>query len=972
MVRQDETATPVIRILGPLQVIARREMTVPGRNGPWLLAGLALGGGRPVPDDQLIEWVWGPAGATVGALRTGVSRIRAWLRDRTSLPDVIELTCHGYRLNLERVRLDAARFLDLARAAEAETDPADRLDLLQLAMAEWRAPVLLGAPERLCAGPEVNRLETARLATVIELADLALLLDRAEEAVHHVTSVAELHPYDERLHTRLIAVLGASGRRAQALRWFEATRRRLADELGVDPSAELRDVHAALLAEETGAGTPQRSARTAPNMLPPDVTDYTGREGLRLSLRHHLCDARRTTASIVTISGMGGIGKTALALRLAYEVHAQFPDGQLYMDLHGTGSPGEPIEPAEVLSRFLRILNVSGDAIPPTLDERAELFRTLVSDRRTLIVLDNAADATQVMPLLPGSPSCAVVITSRRSLGLPVAWHVDLDVLSPSQASTLLERIVGRDRLGQDPAAAQELLSLCGHLPLALRIAGARIAAKRHWTVAMLVAHLNDERHRLDELTHGTLHVRAVFALSYLSLEEEEQRAFRRLGLIEVSSLPSWMAAALLDVDVQEAGRLLETLVDAQLLQVAASDPAGRVRYRFHDLVRLFAREAAEAEDPVEVRTGAVERMLGALLSVGRAAYSALYGGEHQIVRGASERWSPPASYLHDLVRDPVEWFETERLTIVHGVRLAASAGHEDLSWDLACATAIFFSLRKYLDDLETTLAIAYAAAEQAGDVRGMAAVLHRRGMLHSDKALYDLAAADFERSLELFLSADDVHGSGIARAYLAMIDRWVGRPGQAMARYERALGELRAAGDAGTEAHVLRCVAQIHLGDDELRLARVNIEAALAIYEPLNAQRGLAQTLYWLGNLELREKRYDRAGDAFATTLTHVRTIGDRVGEALALHGLGMSSLGKGLLEEAEDFLVRAVGITRSVKSRHNEIRVRTSLGEFYQAVGRVPEAVVEFGTAVAIAKDIGARPFEERAARLLDECTS
>lgn len=967
MVRQDETDTPAIRVLGPLEVgIAGREVSVPGRNGPWLLAGLALGGGRPVPDDQLIEWVWGPAGASVGALRTGVSRIRTWLRDQTSLPDIIELTSHGYRLDVGQVRLDAARFLELAEAATAERDPVARFELLQLALAEWRSSVLTGAPERLCAGLEANRLETARLATVIELADLALRLDRAEEAVHHVTGLAERHPYDERLHTRLITVLGASGRRAQALRWFEATRRRLADELGVDPSPELRDAHTALLVEETGAGDPPS---TAPNMLPPDVSDYTGREELRQNLRHHLCEARRNTVAIVAISGMGGIGKTALALHLAYEVRAQFPDGQLYMDLHGIGSAAEPIDPAEVLSRFLRILNVSGDAIPPSLDERAELFRTLISDRRVLIILDNAADAAQVVPLLPGSRSCAVVITSRRSLELPGAWHVALDVLSPPQAATLLERIMGRERLGQDRAAAQELLSLCGHLPLALRIAGARIAAKRHWTVATFVAYLNDERRRLDELSYGPLHVRAVFALSYLSLEQEQQRAFRRLGLIEVTSFPSWMAAALLDIGVPEADRLLETLVDAQLLQVAASDPAGRSRYRFHDLVRLFSREVGEAEDPAQVRADAIERVLSALLSVSRAAYSALYGGEHQIVRGAAGRWSLPAAFRHDLVNDPVQWFETERLLIVHGVRLAASAGHEDLSWDLACTTAIFFSLRKYLDDQHTTLDLAYDAAERTDDIRGMAAVLHRRGMLHADKAHYDLATADFKRSLELFRTADDVHGTGIARAYLAMIDRFVGRSDQAMARYERALAELRAAGDAGTEAHVLRSIAQIHLDNDELRLARDNFEAAVAIYEPLNAQRGLAQTLYWLGNLELREKRYDRAGDAFTRALTRVRTIGDRVGEALALQGLGVASLRQGLMEQAEDSLNQAVEITGSVKSKLNEARARTALGEFYQAAGRVLEAVVEFERAVAIAKGIGAKPLEERAVRLLDE---
>ncbi|MBF8184551.1 tetratricopeptide repeat protein [Nonomuraea sp. K274] len=965
---------PTIRILGPLEVrIAGHEVTVPGRNGPWLLAGLALGLGRPVPEDRLTEWVWGPAGASVGALRTGISRIRTWLRDQMSLPDAIELTAHGYRLNIARVRLDAARFMELTETAVAERDPARRLDLFQQALAEWRAPVLLGAPEGLRACPEAHRLDTAQLTCVMNLADLALVLDRPQEAVDQVVHLAGRHPYDERLHARLITVLGASGRRAQALRWFEATRRRLADELGIDPSPELRDAHAALLAEEARASGQGTARPAVPNMLPPDVTDFTGRERIRQELRRYLCDASRNTVSIAAVSGMGGIGKTALALHLAYEIRAQFPGGQLYMDLHGTGTRTEPVDPTEVLSRFLRILGVGGDSIPPTLDERAELFRTLMSDRRALIILDNATDAAHVMPVLPGSPSCAVIITSRRSLGaLAGAWHVDLDVLSPSQATTLLERIVGKERLARDPAAARELPSLCGYLPLALRIAGARLAAKRHWTTTTLVAHLSDERRRLDEFAYGPLHVRAVFALSYQGLEPEEQRAFRRLGLIEVTSFASWAAAALLDVDVPEADRLLETLVDAQLLQVAANDSAGRTRYLFHDLVRLFSREMGEAEDPAQVRKDAVERMLSCLLSVSRGAYSALYGGEHQIVRGSPKRWRLPADYVEELVADPVEWFETERLTIVNAVHLAASAGHEDLSWDLACTTSIFFSLLKYLDDQHTTLETGYAAAERAGDVRGMAAVLQRRGMLHVDKALYDLGTADYDRSLELFQEAGDVHGQGIARTYLAMVDRFVGRFDQAMGRYEQALEELREAGDLGTEAFVLRNIAQIHLDQDRLQLARVNFEAALAIYEPLNTPRGLAQTLYWLGSLDLREKRYGEARDAFTRTLTSARTIGDRVGESLALHGLGESSMRQGLLEEAEAALTQAVDITQSLKSRLIQARVRTSLGELYHVAGRTAEAAAQLETAVEIAKTIGTKPIEERAAELLDEVRS
>jgi hypothetical protein len=392
---------------------------------------------------------------------------------------------------------------------------------------------------------------------------------------------------------------------------------------------------------------------------------------------------------------MGGVGKTALALHLAHELRAEFADGQLYVDLHGTDTESRPVAPREILNRFLRILGVCGDSIPHTLDERAGLFRGLLSSRRVLIVLDNAADEAQVVPLLPGSPTCAVVVTSRRPLGaLAAALHVDLDVLSPSEAMTLLERMAGPERLNSDLVAAQKLLSLCGYLPLTLRIIG---------------AHLGDKPRQLDE----PLDVGGAIALSYEDLDSGEQRAFRRLGLLDVTSFPPWVAAAALGTSAAEADRLVGTLVDAQLLQVTAGGKSGAPRYCFHDLVRVHAREMSKVDDSPEERRQAVRRMLSCMVSIARQAGKDLFGGEHQVVPATSTLPRVASSgHVDVLVTDPVEWFESERPAIISGIHQAAHEGHEDLSWDLACATAIFFSLGKYLDDLRSMLETACAAGD--------------------------------------------------------------------------------------------------------------------------------------------------------------------------------------------------------------------------------------------------------------------
>ena len=373
------------------------------------------------------------------------------------------------------------------------------------------------------------------------------------------------------------------------------------------------------------AGTARTPQGAVPRQLPPDVADFTGRE-LALEWLHARMPARErgSTAVVITAAvGKAGVGKTTLAVHAAHQMRTLFPDGQLYVNLRGVEA--QALDPFDVLGRFLRALGVEGHSIPDDVDERVDLYRSLMADRHALVLLDNAADEAQVRPLLPAGAGNAVLVTSRTRLtGLAGAEVIDLEVLPPEQAVELLGKIAGEDRIAREPAAAQVLAALCGYLPLALRIAGARLAAKPHWRLQRLAHRLAEQQRRLDELTAGDLEVRASVGLSYNGLGETEQRAFRLFGLLEVPDFASWMLAALLDVSALEAEQVADHLADAQLLDPIGDDATGQLRYRFHDLVRLYARERLAAEETSATRRAALERTLQIYFGHAQAAVGQL------------------------------------------------------------------------------------------------------------------------------------------------------------------------------------------------------------------------------------------------------------------------------------------------------------------------------------------------------------
>ncbi|GAA3849193.1 hypothetical protein GCM10022243_13970 [Saccharothrix violaceirubra] len=569
-----------------------------------VLALLLLGRGSLVSDSRIAEMLWGhtPPVTADAQIQTYVSRLRKILGETCTITRLRP----GYVLDVGPARLDLVEFERVAaagRQAAAAGRTAEAADLFARALGEWTGPALAGVTDCLeaVAAPD---LEERRLVVLEERVAADIELDRHGGLVAELTGLVGANPLRERLRGQLMTVLDRTGRQAEALSCYHEHRRRLAVEMGIDPGAELREIYRRVL-----ASTPAKPARPLPRtqhqvpaQLPPDIADFTGRTDHLATLEALLRpDPDRSSAAAAVISGMAGVGKTALAVHAGHRLRAGFPDGQCYLDLRGTSAP---VRPHDALAKLLTGLGVPARDVPSDVDERVRLYRSRLADRRVLVVLDNAVGEQQIRPLLPGNPQCGVLVTGRARLSaLPGVPVVDLGVLSQAESLELLSRIVSKQRIQPDPRSAERIARLCGGLPLAVRIAGARLVAKPHLRPVELAGRLADRGRRLDELQLADLDVRASVGLSYRSLGTGARRAFRLLALLERATFSVWNAAVVLDVTVGEARELTEQLVDARLLEVPDQD-----RYAYHDLVRAVAMELVAEEDLAVDRFAALHR----------------------------------------------------------------------------------------------------------------------------------------------------------------------------------------------------------------------------------------------------------------------------------------------------------------------------------------------------------------------------
>ncbi|MGW5717284.1 BTAD domain-containing putative transcriptional regulator [Amycolatopsis sp. NPDC003865] len=957
LIGQVETTSLTIRVLGPLEVTASgRVIPLGGPKPRLLLAALALQPNVVVSADVLVEVLWPESAPRSAAanIRTYVHSLRRRFAEiDPDLGERISSRASGYLLTASPEELDHLAFTALAGDAQEALDRADAesaLKLLDRADALWRGEVLEGLPHDHSWGATVARLAELRLSVQEQRLRARIDLGRCGEAVAELRGLVTEHPLREELWAQLIVALRAAGRTADAIEAYESAERVLREELAAEPGARLRELRATLVSETAPAAV--RAAEFVPVcQLPLDLPDFTGRDDVLREVVGLLRErADSGTPAVVVLSGAPGVGKSAVAVRVAHAVRDDFPDGQLHVDLAGTSS--SPRAPMGVLGELLRALGIPDAGLPREPAERSALLRSRLAGRRMCIVLDDAGSAAQVRPLLPGAGACAVLVTSRIRLpGLAGATPVDVDLLPEAEAARLLEGIVGAERVAAEPESAAAILRQCGHLPLAIRVAGAKLTHRPGWTLRLLADRLRDEHRRLDELRVGDLAVRASVTLSYDLLPMSAATAFRGLGLLGPVQFPAWAVAAVLGR--RDAEDVLDVLVDGHLVELVGSDPAGQPRYRLHDLLRVYAVELAEQSDAAKTRA-ALRRVLTGYLALALEAarrmplhFFGMYRDEELPLPEV------PADVLPD---DPAAWFAAERHTSVAAVSLAASHGFDDLAWQLASALTPYFDLRGHQDDWHSTHTIALEAARRTGSLRAEAIVQRNLGqyLLYQDEYVESRVA--FEESKALFERIGDAQGVAIALTGLATILRIDGEDGLALDHCHEALKLFAEEGDPNGEAVARLGAGAVWMSRGCYAAAKrwftdaLELSAAIGDrHREAHAYKRLGLLFQHQGNLAAAREHVDQAIAIFTE-------LGDDHCVGYANQNLGELCLHSGDFAHAQLLLMNSLSVHRRNGDRRSEAEVSQLLGELHRALSQ-PERSRDYSErALAIWRELSA----------------
>jgi DNA-binding SARP family transcriptional activator len=935
---EGRTSAPFLRltVLGPVRARLGDEILPSGT--PQLramLAALALRRGRTATAHELVDVLWGEESPhhAVPTLRTYATRLRKMFGSRAG---VLVSEAGGYALRLgEGDEIDADEAERLAAEAEKSAAAGDltrAYELYGAALDLWDGDeALAGVPG---PGAELHRerLGELRLGLTEQRLDTGLQTGLHAELVSELTGLTTAYPLRERLRELLMLALYRCGRQAEALAVYNDARRILIDELGIEPGAGLSDLQQKILnaddslnvtGSSSSAGSPPP---VRPAQLPATVADFTGRSSFVAELGAELSSAGGRVMVVSAVAGIGGVGKTTLAVQVAHAARDQFPDGQLYVDLQGAGP--KPAEPEAVLGSFLRALGTPDSAIPEGVSERAGLYRSLLDDRRILILLDNARDAAQIRPLLPGTADCATLITSRhRMVDLAGAHLVDLDVMSPEEALTLFTKIVGQERVSAEREAAMDVVGACGFLPLAIRIAASRLAARRTWTVATLAQKLGDERHRLDELQAGDQAVKATFELGYGQLSPEQARAFRLLGLTEGPDISLNAGAALLDRDPEVAESVLESLVDASLVESAAPG-----RYRFHDLVRLFAKACAERdEQPPAVREAALTRLLDYYLATTARVYTLQRPGDRLI--NHLEPTVHPGMHF-DSPTSAVEWLFTEAECLL------SCAHHSTDATRLRKAADMLMAARDLSDSgasslqYERACGVLLDAAQAAEDPRAEGRVRTALSQSENIAGRFDTSYEHGRRAVLLGIAADDPVSRAHASNVCGVIALYQDRYDDAEAYLTRALDEFRTDSDQAGEASILGCLSRVNLKVGRTDKAVQLAEQSLLILREAGSPLRLANGQYTLG-MALREDGHHVAAiGQFTAALHSFRSSRQRLWEGFTFFRMAEARLAMGEPAEAATLAEQALAQMRDSGGpwRANALTV---LGRALDAIG-------------------------------------
>ncbi|GAA3681848.1 BTAD domain-containing putative transcriptional regulator [Nonomuraea antimicrobica] len=927
-----------------------------------LLALLLLRRNQPMLMSRIVSGIWGPTPpATARAqVHTHVAGLRGLLDTAGVGRDLLRTVPAGYLLRPPPGSVDLDDFEEQVGSARRLLDdgrPDAAVTTLRSALRLWRGSGLDGLRAAF-ATEAAEQLDHRRLAAFELLADAYHAAHRDAELIPELYELSTDHPLHEGLRHRLMLALHRNGRTADALRVYREGWNVTTRELGIEPGARLRELEAAILQGEQPVrrAPAAQAAPSAGFQLPPDAPAFVGRARERDRVLSWLGTPDEGPAAVV-VSGPPGVGKTTFAVHVGRAVREQYPDGQLFLPMHG--SSGTPMPAAEAAATLLRGLGFAGAAIPDKETERLALYRTALAERRVLIVLDDVAGAADVRGLLPGAPGCALLVTSRSTLAGIDADRVRLGPLSAEEALALLASMAGDDRIADDPASAARLVRRCGYLPLAVRIAGARLTGNSQRRLAELNAALRDQRRRLDELTVEDLAVRTVLASADRRLSAPAREAFHLLS----SSLPAhdvagWTVAAVLDVPPSRGERIVDELADTNLLL-----PAGHGRYRLHDLVRLYGRERALLDVPPERREAAAGRLRGAYLDLAIRAERQFGGGFVGAAPLTAPAWSLPEPVARRLVADPVAWFEAERVLLGAVVRRAVRDGAIGTAAGLAAALAVFYESRTYFDDWRATHEPVLEAARRTGDDAAAMVMLRNLGELHTIQDRYTIAVTCFDEALAHARHLRDLGYEAAALSGLGYVHRLTGE-------YDRAAVCLSAAGrlsqrigNVPGQVYAGYGLGLVHLETRRWAEAREHFTTCLRLSRSAGYLPGEAQALRCLGRADQREGRYASAERHFSKAKEVGERLGDRLVETYAVQWLGDLRIRLGDHDEGVRLLHGCLAVYRECGQRFGQAMTLLSLADAATATGRTGPARHYLVQALHIWERIGSPYWLERA---------
>ncbi|MFF4957317.1 AfsR/SARP family transcriptional regulator [Streptomyces sp. NPDC001222] len=935
-------------ILGTLSAsISGNEKIIDSGKLRVLLAALLLRAGSVVENDRLADWLWDerqPSNPR-GTLHTYVRRLRLLLGDA----DLVATAAGGYRIDVDEDELDLTRFRRLVLTAQRTETPEERARLLAEALSVWRGAPLADVPSDSLRRDESPALEDERLGALEAYFETELHLGRHAQLVKELRTAAMDNPLRENFWSLLMLALYRSGRQAEALDVYQQARRELVEQLGIEPGERLRALHTGILESDPALAAPDGPRPgvdrvvTVPAQLPPLALGFVGRDDIVGRVEAVLPPVRgRTGVPVVVLSGPPGVGKTALAVCLGRRMRAAFPDGQLYVNLRGyeRGGAYAPLPPDQVLSQFLRSLGVPADQIPVDPVEQANLYRSKLTGKNVLVVLDNASSVEQVLPLVPGDAGCSVLITSRHQLRSLAVTHgaqvIGVGTLSPQESAELVTGMMRQAGVAMDPEVVREVAELCSYLPLALRIAAANlISAPGGQTEAYLESLRRGNRLAALSVDGDTTSaVSTAIALSYDAMTPDDRAVFRLTGLFPGSDFTPAAVSVLADISEAQARTGLSRLETASLLHQIAPG-----RYQFHDLLREYAQDRAIEEHSAQARAEALERLGGWYLAGACAAADVLYS---EFVRLA-EPARPHATFDSPRFRDEshaMAWLLAERRNLMACVRHFGTHGPHHLSWHLADALRGFFWTGKYRTEWDETTRIGLSAAESLGDEPGIAAMHRSLANLHNTLGDYERAIAHQEKSLALH------DRLGMAEEVAAMLNNMslahlsLGRGEQAEKAARQALDTARSIRSPRLEATTQGLLGFIHWTQGDMTRADEFLTASLAVADTLGLHHISSYSLRNLGLVRQATGELSEARSCFTRALKASESIDSSYDRSISLYGLALVDLDLGRHESAQESAQRALSSFQECGDRTYEVETLCLLSAISAKLGALPES--------------------------------